>query len=88
MTEKVSFYANNKTWDRFKNQVFRASGTVRTLSSELNKIIDDYTLSQVEEALKNILQKKNLTSFTLEEIKENRPTPPVLAEKIIREMRT
>ena len=67
--------------------MFRASGSVRALSSELNKIIDDYTLSEVEEGLKKIKPSNTRKSYTLEEIKTNRPTPPVSAEKVIRDMR-
>ena len=67
--------------------MFRASGSVRALSSELNKIIDDYTLSEVEEGLKKIKPSNTRKTYTLEEIKANRPTPPVSAEKVIRDMR-
>jgi hypothetical protein len=88
MTDKVSFYVKEKSWKRFKKQVFRESGSVRALSSELNKIIDDYTLKNVEESLKKIGRTENHTSYTIEEIKQKRPSPPISAETLVREMRT
>ncbi|MFX1284485.1 MAG: hypothetical protein ACFFB5_12570 [Promethearchaeota archaeon] len=87
MTEKVSFYTDKKSWERFKDQVYRSSGTMRNLSSELNKIIDDNTLINLEVNLKRLISSKENQSFSLEEIKQDRPTVPIPAEEIIREMR-
>lgn len=33
MPEKVSFYTDEKTWEKFKDQVYRSSGTFRALSN-------------------------------------------------------
>ncbi|MFX1506633.1 MAG: hypothetical protein ACFFDC_11070 [Promethearchaeota archaeon] len=87
MTEKVSFYTDKKSWEKFKDQVYRSSGTMRALSSELNKIIDDHTLINLEENLRKLLQSEEVQPYSVEQIKQNRPTMPVPAEKIIREMR-
>ncbi|MFX0211836.1 MAG: hypothetical protein ACFFDT_38025 [Candidatus Hodarchaeota archaeon] len=87
MTEKVSFYTEKKSWEKFKDQVYRSSGTMRALSSELNKIIDDNTLIKLEENLRKLLQSEDVQIYSLEQIKQDRPTMPVPAEKIVREMR-
>ncbi len=87
MREKVSFYTDKKSWEKFKDQVYRSSGAMRALSSELNKIIDDTTLINLEDAFKKLIQQNDKQSFSLEEIKQERPTIPIPAEKIIREMR-
>ncbi len=87
MTEKVSFYTEKKSWEKFKDQVYRSSGTMRALSSELNKIIDDNTLIKLEDNLRKLLQSTDVQTLSLEQIKQNRPTMPIPAEKIIREMR-
>jgi len=87
LTEKVSFYTEKKSWEKFKDQVYRSSGTMRALSSELNKIIDDNTLINLEENLRKLLQPKDVQTFSLEQIKQDRPTMPIPAEKLIREMR-
>ena len=88
MTEKVSFYADEKTWEKFKDQVYRSSGTTRTLSTELNKLIEDKTLIKLETQLRGLIPTEKKTSFTLEEIKRERPTPPEKAENLIRKMRS
>jgi hypothetical protein len=87
LTEKVSFYTEKKSWEKFKDQVYRSSGTMRALSSELNKIIDDNTLINLEENLRRLLQPKGVQTFSLEQIKQDRPIMPVPAERIVREMR-
>ncbi len=87
MTEKVSFYTDKKSWEKFKDHVYRSSGTMRNLSSELNKIIDEYTLINLEDNLKKLLQLTDVQTFSLEQIKQERPTMPLPAEKLIREMR-
>ncbi len=87
MTEKVSFYTEKKSWEKFKDQVYRSSGTMRALSRELNKIIDDNTLINLEENLRKLLQPTDVQIFSLEQIKQDRPPMPIPAEKIIREMR-
>ncbi|UCG90737.1 MAG: hypothetical protein JSU57_03120 [Candidatus Heimdallarchaeota archaeon] len=87
MTEKVSFYTDKKSWEKFKDHVYRSSGTMRNLSSELNKIIDDNTLINLEDNLKRLITSKEIQTFSLEEIKQDRPTVPISAEEIIREMR-
>ncbi len=88
MTDKVSFYANEKAWEKFKDQVYRSSGTKRTLSTELNKLIEDTTLIKLETQLRRLIPTQEKTAFTLEAIKRNRPTPPETAEELIRKMRT
>ena len=60
---------------------------MRALSSELNKIIDDHTLINLEENLRKLIQPKDIQTFSLVQIKQNRPTMPIPAESIIREMR-
>ncbi len=87
MTEKVSFYTEKKSWEKFKDQVYRSSGTMRALSSELNKIIDDNTLIDLEDNLRKLVQPTNVQAFSIEQIKQERPTIPEPAEKVIREMR-
>ncbi|MHA2248357.1 MAG: hypothetical protein ACXADY_25635 [Candidatus Hodarchaeales archaeon] len=87
MKEKVSFYTEKKSWEKFKDHVYRSSGTMRALSSELNKIIDDNTLIKLGDNLRKLLQPTDVQTFSLEQIKQNRPTMPIPAEKIIREMR-
>ena len=87
MREKVSFYSKKKTWEKFKDQVYRSSGTLRALSSELNKIIDDHTLINLEDNLRKLLQSEDVQTYSIEQIKEDRPTMPIPAEKIVREMR-
>ena len=88
MTEKVSFYADEEAWEKFKDQVYRSSGTKRALSTELNKIIEDITLIKLETQLRGLIPTQEKDSFTLEEIKRNRPTPPEKAEELIKKMRT
>ncbi|MHA2298504.1 MAG: hypothetical protein ACXAEU_06755 [Candidatus Hodarchaeales archaeon] len=87
MTEKVSFYAKKESWEKFKEQVFRSSRNLRALSGELNKIIEERTLINLEENLKKLIEPNTLKSYSLEEIKSDRPKLPVTAEQIIREMR-
>ena len=87
MTEKVSFYTEKKSWEKFKDQVYRSSGTMRALSSELNKIIDDHTLINLEENLRKLVQSEEVQPHSIDQIKQNRPTIPIPAERIIREMR-
>ena len=87
LTEKVSFYTEKKSWEKFKDQVYRSSGTMRALSSELNKIIDDNTLINLEENLRKLLQSEDVQTYSVEQIKQVRPIMPVPAEKIVREMR-
>jgi hypothetical protein len=88
MTEKVSFYADEKAWEKFKNQVYRSSGTTRTLSTELNKLLEDRTLIKLETQLRELMPTQEKTAFTLEEIKRNRPTPPEKSEELIQKMRS
>ncbi len=83
----MSFYTERKSWEKFKDQVYRSSGTMRALSSELNKIIDDNTLIDFEDNLRKLLQPTDDQTFSLEQIKQERPTIPIPAEKIVREMR-
>ena len=75
------------SWEKFKDQVYRFSDTMRALSSELNKIIDNNTLINLEDNLRKLLQPTDVQTFSLEQIKQNRPTMHIPAEKIIREMR-
>ena len=88
MTEKVSFYADEKAWEKFKDQVYRSSGTTRALSTELNKLIEDKTLIKLETQLRRLIPTEKKTMFTLEEIKRERPTTPEKAEHLIRKMRS
>ena len=88
MTEKVSFYADEKAWEKFKDQVYRSSGTTRTLSAELNKLIEDTTLIKLETQLRGLIAAQERPSFTLEEIKQKRPRLPEKAEDVIRKMRS
>ncbi|MHA1971848.1 MAG: hypothetical protein ACTSW1_02575 [Candidatus Hodarchaeales archaeon] len=87
MKEKASFYPNKKSWEKFKSIVYRKQGSLRTLSKELNNIIEDYSLFYLEENLKNLIG-NDIKSFSTEEIKRNRPkVVGIKSEDLIREMR-
>ena len=87
MSEKVTFYAKKEAWEKFKERAYRSSGTLRGLSKQLNKIIEDQTLIDLEDKLSALVNSESQKSFSLEEIKQNRPKISVPAEEIIREMR-
>ena len=85
MTEKASFYPNKDSWEKFKDKIYQQQGTLRTLSKELNKIIEDHTLYHLEENLRKIVSSER--EFSINQIKTNRPKVTIKSESLVREMR-
>lgn len=85
MKEKASFYPNKDSWEKFKIEISQKRGTLKTLSKELNKLIEDHILYNIEKNLKEISSSKK--EFSINQIKSNRPKITLASEDIIREMR-
>ncbi|MBC7130301.1 hypothetical protein H5T51_03650 [Candidatus Bathyarchaeota archaeon] len=85
---KVSIYIDEKVWSEFKKEVFQKYGSIRKISSEVEKLLRS---TIVPEAVVSGFKKIGLEArgvISSPEIKAKRPIlkgPP--SEEIIREMR-
>lgn len=86
MTEKVSFYVDEKLWKTFKDSVYSKKGSMRGLSEELSKILRE----SLPESLREELQRRmslDLTKFDPQSIKTGRPKVSTSSTQLLREER-
>jgi hypothetical protein len=83
---KVSVYVGDEVWDKFRRAVVRRSGDPRTLSSEVQSLIQD---SLVEDSVVAGFEKMKITSKPLSsmQVVAVKPSVATSAETILREMR-
>ncbi|MDG6979461.1 MAG: hypothetical protein JRN58_10325 [Nitrososphaerota archaeon] len=83
---KVSLYVKDEVWEKFRRAVLRRRGDARSLSSEVQKLIED---AMVEDALAAGFRKIEvvpmpLSSFQVVAVK---PSGETSAEDVLGEMR-
>jgi len=83
---KVSVYVDDEVWDKFRRAVVRRSGDPRTLSSEVQNLIQD---SLVEDSVVTGFEKMKIASKPLSsmQIVVVKPSVVTSAETTLREMR-
>ncbi len=86
MTEKVSFYVDEKLWKAFKDRVFNKNGSLRGLSHELSNILRDSLPESLSEELKRRII-ADPTAFDPQSIRVGRPKVKISSTQLLREDR-
>ncbi|MFQ5981177.1 MAG: hypothetical protein ACE5OZ_23800 [Candidatus Heimdallarchaeota archaeon] len=86
MTEKVSFYVDEKLWKTFKDRVFEKNGSLRGLSQELSNLLRESLPGFLYEELKQRVT-TDTTAFEPQKIKAGRPKAKVSSTVLLREER-
>ena len=85
---KVSVYVDDSVWMNFKQQVLRKHGTLRKLSSEIEKLIQDAVVEGTVISEFGKIGVKAKGTINSDEIKSTRPAlRGPQTEEILKEMR-
>ncbi len=83
---KVSLYLQDETWRKFKRDVLRKTGQLRTLSSEVQELIED---NSTEDSLRKGFEKMKIEikPVSSSEVNPVRPSTRTSSAATIRRMR-
>ena len=83
---KISLYLKDETWSKFKRNVLRRTGDLRSLSAEVQSLIEDNT---IEDSLRKGFEQMgiDIKPMSFSEIVPVKPSVPTSSASMIRKMR-